>query len=170
MRYMVASALLVKTVVATGVTAGCGRAAIRQLISRNDGPYNVIVGSRRPESSETEAAAKELLSCRKSRKTSITYLPLDLLSLQSVENFSALVRDHLGAETKIDILLHCGGMLSNKRNILTLPNGKQTEQTIVVNTLSPVLLTRRLLDCLAPTARVTIVSSVFHNRAPQSKC
>lgn len=167
---MVASALLVKTVVATGVTAGCGRAAIRQLISRNDGPYNVIIGSRRPESSETEAAAKELLSCRKSRKTSITYLPLDLLSHQSVGNFSALVRDHLGAETKIDIFLHCGGMLSNKRNILTLPNGKQAEETIVVNTLSPVLLTRRLLDCLAPTARVTIVSSVLHNRAPQSKC
>jgi NAD(P)-dependent dehydrogenase (short-subunit alcohol dehydrogenase family) len=158
-----------KTVVATGVTAGCGLAAIRQLISRYDGPYNVIIGSRRPESPETEAAAKALLSCRKTSKTSITYLPLDLLSFQSVENFADLVRQHLGAETGIDILLHCGGMLSTERNILTLPNGKQAEQTIVVNTLSPALLTRHLLDCLAPAARVTIVSSYMHTKAPHSK-
>jgi NAD(P)-dependent dehydrogenase (short-subunit alcohol dehydrogenase family) len=158
-----------KTVVATGVTTGCGLAAIRQLISQNYGPYDVIVGSRRPASPETEAAGKALLSCRKSGKASITYLPLDLLSLQSVDHFASLVHHHLGSEKKIDILLHCGGMLSNERNILTLPNGKQVEQTIVVNSLSPALLTYRLLDCLAPTAHVTIVSSYMHHNAPQSK-
>lgn len=158
-----------KTVVATGVTAGCGLAAIRQLISRNDGPYNVIVGSRRPESPEMEASAKALLSCRRSSKTSITYLPLDLLSFQSVEHFATLVRTRLGTETGIDILLHCGGMLSTEHTILTLPNGKQAEQTVVVNSLSPALLTRHLLDCLAPAARVTIVSSYMHTKAPQSK-
>lgn len=158
-----------RTVVATGVTSGCGLASLKQLIAREDGPYNVIVGSRRPENPQSQSDAKEVLSLRRSDQTTITYVPLDLLSLESIEKFPTLVKERLGADTKIDVLLHCAGIISTERTLLPTPNGQKVEETLSVNSLAPALITRRLLDSLSPTGRVVLVSSALHQRAPQSK-
>lgn len=158
-----------KTIVATGVTSGCGLAGLRQLIAREDGPYNVIVGSRRPDTAESQAATKELLALRKSNKTTVSYVPLDLLSIESVEKFPTLVKERLGPSTKIDTLLLCAGTMANERRLINSLNGQKVEETLFVNTLSPALITKRLLDSLSPTARVVLVSSTLHSRAPQSE-
>ncbi|KAF8309883.1 NAD(P)-binding protein [Clavulina sp. PMI_390] len=154
-----------KTVVATGVTSGLGLHALRQLIERDDGPYNVIASSRRPEASQ--AAASELLATRKSSKTTITYVPLDLLSVKSIEKFASAVKDKLGAQTKIDILLLCAGTTSDNRDEVEGVTGQKVESIFFVNTHTPALLTRRLLNSLAPNARVALVSSDMHLYTPQ---
>lgn len=157
-----------KVVVATGVTAGCGLAAMQQLVARDDGPYRVIIGSRRElDSAETQASLKELIALRKSSQTIVEYLALDLVSLPSVEKFATQVKDRLG-DAKVDNLLLCAGAICNERRSIALPNGNEVEETIFVNVLSQVYLTRLLLDTLAPAGNVTIVNSAMHMHGPSS--
>lgn len=158
-----------RIVVATGATSGCGLAVIKNLVARDDGPYTVIVGSRRPEHSKSEATAKGVLSCCRGAKTTVIHFPLDLTSLESVKKFAALVKENLAAEIKIDILLLCAGMGTSKRTALDLPNGDKIDETLVVNSIAQVFLTRCLLSSLTPSARVTIVTSWIHRRAPDGE-
>lgn len=165
------------TIVATGVTGGCGLAAIQQLISNNRGPYRLIIGSRHAlESAEAKTAAEDLLAHRKSSKTTIDYLPLDLTSLDSVRSFAKNVKERLsegteGIQVDVNHLLLCAGAVCNKRRAINLSQTgtNEVEETVVVNSLSQILLTQLLLDNLDPDARVTIVNSQMHLRAPQSK-
>lgn len=155
------------TVVATGVTSGCGLNAIRQLIAREDGPFRILVGSRRPDSPHTQTTPAELLAHRSNPETTITYLPLDLVSIDSVEGFAVRATESLGADTKIDILLHCAGIISGGRTLVKSVDGKQVEETLFVNALAPAILTQRLLDNLSFSARVVLVSSLMHKQAPK---
>lgn len=67
--------MALKTVVATGVTSGVGLASIKQLIARDDGPFNVIIGSRRPETPQSQDAAKEVLALRRNRRAVSQIVP-----------------------------------------------------------------------------------------------
>lgn len=163
------------TVVATGATGGCGLSAIQQLVSSDQGPFRVIIGSRRIlESPEVKAAAEGLLAQRKSSRTTIEYLPLDLTSLATVRTFAAGVQERMGGtedDGMIDVLLLCAGTIcSNRRAINISQTGEdEVEETLVVNVLSQVLLSHILLEDLHPEGRVVIVNSAMHFHGPNSK-
>ncbi|KAE8381773.1 hypothetical protein BDV26DRAFT_289201 [Aspergillus bertholletiae] len=143
---------MVKTVVATGTSSGLGLEAIQQLLHQPE-PYHFILGVRDTITTQT---SYDRLDWDRNVHT-VTVLPLDLLSLPSVQSFAENVRSRLGPH-KLNYLFLCAGMLDSADG--PGPHGSPWCAGLVVNHLAQHYLMHLLRDSLsASQSRVVVVSS-----------
>jgi NAD(P)-dependent dehydrogenase (short-subunit alcohol dehydrogenase family) len=143
-----------KTVLLTGGNSGIGRAAAAELARRR---ARVVITARDRDRGE-EAAAQIR---RSAGWTQIEVADLDLARLSSVR---ACAERFLAEHDRLDVLvLNAGGMQAQRQ---VTEDG--FELTFQANHLGHFLLTRLLLERLKESApaRVVVVSSVIHRRAP----
>ncbi|KAF7597018.1 hypothetical protein BBP40_011384 [Aspergillus hancockii] len=143
---------MTKTVVATGTSSGLGFEAIKHLLQRSE-PYNFILGVRDTVTTRAEYCNLDF----ERTKHTITILPLDLLSLPSVQSFAQSVLSRLGSK-KLDYLFLCAGVLDSASG--PGPNGSPWCEGYVVNHLAQHYLIHLLRDTLSTSqSRVVVVSS-----------
>ena len=129
------------TIVMTGATSGIGAHALAHLTASPN--TKIIVGAR---------GGRDVPNA--------TVLPLDLASLQSVRDFAAAVKQHLGGN-KIDMLvLNAGAQFRHAERSVD-----GFEMTFAVNHLSHYLLARLLLPEIAEGGRIVITTSDTHDPA-----
>ncbi len=133
-----------RTVVMTGATNGIGEVAVRSVAT--DSGTRVIVGARR--------SGGHLPS-------SVTVLPLDLSSLESVREFADTVIDHLEGEP-IDVLVLNAGTQASNLDGRTVDG---FETTFGVNHLAHYLLARLLAPVLGADGRLIVTTSDTHDPA-----
>eukprot|EP00092_Neocalanus_flemingeri_P005183 GFUD01005575.1.p1 GENE.GFUD01005575.1~~GFUD01005575.1.p1 ORF type:complete len:357 (+),score=112.03 GFUD01005575.1:160-1071(+) len=141
-----------KVVVITGGNSGIGLETARELARQG---AIVTLGCRSKE--RGEAAAADIR--RTTANENVNFLPLDLLDLQSVRQFSKDIIEHVD---KIDVLINNAGFAdANKEKKMTRSKDK-LEVTLQTNHLSHFLLTNLLKQKLAASgnARVINVSSM----------
>ena len=132
------------SIIVTGASGSMGKAAVKALAAKG---RSVIMACRNLQ--KGVAARQEILS--QVPGAALQLLPLDLGSMSSVRAFAAAVRDSDPA-----------GLLNNAG---TMPSHFSLtedglEQTVAVNYVGPYLLTRLLLDHLAPDAHIVNVVSL----------
>ena len=135
----------------TGATAGIGRAVAAQLAGR--GATVWAVGR---DAARTHAAARDLATAGGGR---VVPAVADLARLDDVRRLAAEVLDR---SDRLDILVHCAGVVSRERQV----SADGFELQWAVNHLAPFLLThllRQRLIASAP-ARVVTVASIGHAR------
>lgn len=138
-----------KTVFITGVNSGLGYETMRVLSMR--GAH--IIGAARTLEKATDACA--------TIDGETTPVECELSDLDSVADCAAKVT---GMGKPIDILVCNAG-------IMALPELHQKdgiELQFMTNHVGHFLLVKKLMDCLAPKARVVILSSGAHFAAPES--
>jgi NAD(P)-dependent dehydrogenase (short-subunit alcohol dehydrogenase family) len=133
------------TCLITGANRGIGKAAATALARQG---LKVSIVSRDRERGERV--------CQEIGAESV--LVADLASFDSVRTLAAHVCASL---PPLDVLIHNAGVFMNEREETV----DGTETTLAVNHLAPFLLTRELLDHLAPGARIVVVSSEAHRGA-----
>ncbi|CAG8098390.1 unnamed protein product [Penicillium salamii] len=150
-----------KVILVTGGNAGLGKESILQLAKHN--PKKIFLGAR------SESKAQEAIKSLKSsvpNEVEITWIPLDLMSGESVRNAA----EQVNAQTdRLDILILNAG-------VMALPPGETDlghEIQLGTNHTGHFHLTKLLLPTLLKTAeqpgsdvRVVSLSSVGHNFAP----
>ncbi|CAG8400802.1 unnamed protein product [Penicillium salamii] len=150
-----------KVILVTGGNAGLGKESILQLAKHN--PKKIFLGAR------SESKAQEAIKSLKSsvpNEIEITWIPLDLMSGESVRNAA----EQVNAQTdRLDILILNAG-------VMALPPGETDlghEIQLGTNHTGHFHLTKLLLPTLLKTAeqpgsdvRVVSLSSVGHNFAP----
>ena len=132
------------SIIVTGASGSMGKAAVKALAAKG---RSVIMACRNLE--KGQAARQEVLT--QVPGAALQVLPLDLGSQRSVRTFAAAVADSAPA-----------GLLNNAG---TMPNHyflteDGLEQTVAVNYVGPYLLTRLLLDSMAPDASIVNVISL----------
>ena len=132
-----------KTVLITGATDGIGLLTARRMV--NEG-HRVIVHGRNP--SKLEAVREELSS----GDVQIDGYIANLSSFSDVEQLAAAITDTYDG---LDVVINNEGVF--KTPIPITPDGLDVR--FVVNTISPYLLTQRLLPLLDNTGRVINLSS-----------
>jgi NAD(P)-dependent dehydrogenase (short-subunit alcohol dehydrogenase family) len=145
-----------KTVVITGANAGIGFATAKYIAAQPD--WSVILACRNAE--KAGAAVQRIHQARAA--SSVSTLPLDLLSLQSVTDF-------VGALDKQDLpplhglVLNAGG-INMKAKTLEY-SGDGFERTFQLNFLGHFAVTNLLLGRMRAPARILFVSSDTHDPA-----
>lgn len=134
----------------TGANSGIGLVTARELARQG---ADVLLGCRRPE--QGRAASEEI-----ARVTgrAPTVLVADFASLAEVRDLASRVAA-LGRP--IDVLVNNAGLMLTERR--TTADG--FEMTFGVNHLATFLLTRLLLDRIAPDGRIVTVASRAHKRS-----
>lgn len=142
-----------KTILLTGGNRGLGRATA-EVLAR--GGHQVLLTAR--DAAQGAAARESVLAAVPS--AAVEVLGLDLGSLDSSRRLAESLRDR-----PLDVLLHNAGVMQQSHARRTTVDG--FEETLGVNVLGPMLLTRLLLPMLllAPAARVVCVSSRLHRPA-----
>ena len=138
--------MAIKTILVTEATSGIGLLAAKTLTSEG---HNVILHGR--SNSKLNKAKNEILSVAKSG--TIDCFAADLGRLDDVEALAADIRSKYEA---IDVVVNNAGLfvMSNPQ----LPDGRDAR--FVVNSLSPYLLTNRLLPIIPKdTGRIVNLSS-----------
>lgn len=138
----------VRTVVITGANRGIGRATAEVLAQRGQ---RVILTSRDLAAGEAARAA----IARAVPGAQLEVRPLDLARLASIHAFA----DALRADT-IDVLLHNAGVMQQSETRRLTADG--IEETLGVNALAPLLLSRLLRDRMSERGRLVFVSSRLH--------
>ena len=144
-----------KVAIITGANTGIGLETAVDLAKRG---ARIILACRSVERGE-KAAVKVR---RRSGNLNVTFLKLDLASLDSIRAFADKV---IQQETHLDLLINNAGV--------HLPFYQQTEDgfelTMAVNHLGHFLLTNLLLDLIksSPSARIIIVSSSLYKRCSE---
>ncbi|TNE46621.1 MAG: SDR family NAD(P)-dependent oxidoreductase [Deltaproteobacteria bacterium] len=139
-----------KVIVVTGANSGLGLETSREMARRG---AQVIMACR--TASKAEAAIADIKSDVPDAK--LTFMPLDLASLESVRSFAeAFTEQH----TKLDILC-------NNAGVMALPYSKTAdgfEMQFGTNHIGHFALTGLLLDTLlaTPQSRIVNVSSLAH--------
>lgn len=163
--------LSTKTILVTGATSGLGFECARQLLQARAGRF--ILPAR--TLSKGEETRKQLLNdpiiLSKNPNATIEVYQLEMEDFDSVVAFIAAL-EKAGVE-RIDIAIMNAGVRKSQKTI----SKSGHEVTTQVNHLSTSLLTFLLLPYLrnasklpgSSPARLTIVSSGFHNRASLSK-
>ncbi|KAF4970030.1 hypothetical protein FSARC_2847 [Fusarium sarcochroum] len=150
-----------QVIIVTGGNVGLGFETIRQICKHN--PAQIYLAARSQD--KAEKAIKDLLQ-ENPKASNISYLKLDLASLDSVE---AAATDFLSRETRLDILV-------NNAGIMMTPEGLTEEGYEIqfgTNVVGPALFTQLLLPVKRATAkvnpqtRVVMLSSAVHVRAPK---
>lgn len=142
-----------KTILVTGGNRGLGRATA-EVLAR--GGHRVLLTAR--------DAAQGASACASIRaavpRAAVEALSLDLGSFDSIRRLAESLPD-----APLDVLLHSAGVMQQSQVRRTTTDG--LEETLGVNVLGPMLLTRLLLPRLAraPAARVVCVSSRMHRPA-----
>ncbi|KAL4933029.1 uncharacterized protein BDV17DRAFT_145558 [Aspergillus undulatus] len=149
-----------KVVLVTGGNTGLGKESIRQIIKHN--PAHVFLAARSEE--KAAAAIHDLESTAPNVK--ITWLPLDLSSIESIHDGAEKFKQH---SSRLDVLLLNAGVMS-------LPPGETKlghEIQLGTNHTGHFYLTNILLPILSRTAeepgsdvRVVVLSSIGHNLSP----
>ncbi|GIJ90526.1 hypothetical protein Asppvi_009483 [Aspergillus pseudoviridinutans] len=150
-----------KVVLVTGGNAGLGKESILQLAKHN--PEKIFLAAR------SKAKAESAISSIKgqiSNNVNITWLPLDLTSVQSIKDAA---QQFCEQSSRLDILMLNAG-------VMALPPGETEmghEIQLGTNHTGHFLLTKLLLPTLLKTAqepdsdvRVVSLSSIGHNLAP----
>lgn len=132
------------SIIVTGASGSMGKAAVKALAA---GGHSVIMACRNLD--KGQAARREILA--QVPGAALQVLPLDLGSMSSIRDFAASVAGSAPA-----------GLLNNAG---TMPahfslTEDGLEQTVAVNYVGPYLLTRLLLESLAPDARIVNVISL----------
>ncbi|KAF8344026.1 uncharacterized protein EI90DRAFT_3027973 [Cantharellus anzutake] len=162
-----------KLVVFTGGTAGLGLAALGKLIENAPTNfeatprfnYEVYIGARSTSDGALQAHFEGVRQSSPSPlEVKAHLLPLDLASLDSIERFAQDVLSNIvKPNKKIDILvLNAGIVVRNVRKTVKLPDNREFESTLFVNTLSQAVLLKRLLHVMADDGRIVLVGSEKH--------
>jgi len=140
-----------KTFLVTGANTGIGFEAARVLAGRGG---RVLLGCR-SERKATEALSRIL---REQPNADLAWIPLDLTSLESVENATEIVKK----EARLDVLVNNAGVMIPPKTLTQ----DGFELQFGVNHLGHFALTGHLLGLLAatPGARVVNVSSKAHDQ------
>ncbi|KAE8153825.1 hypothetical protein BDV25DRAFT_148857 [Aspergillus avenaceus] len=150
-----------KVVLVTGGNAGLGQESILQLAKHR--PQKIYLAAR----TETKArAAISAINGSLSEAVDITWLPLDLMSITSIQTAAQTV---LAESSRLDIMILNAG-------VMALPPGETEmghEIQLGTNHTGHFLLTALLLPLLSQTAdqpnsdvRIVSLSSIGHNLAP----
>ncbi|KAA8641785.1 hypothetical protein EYZ11_007020 [Aspergillus tanneri] len=150
-----------KVVLVTGGNAGLGKESILQLAKHN--PQKIFLAAR------TETKAEKAIGSLKaalSNKVDITWLPLDLMSIKSIQRASELFCEQ---SARLDILILNAGVMALPLGVTEMGH----EIQLGTNHTGHFLLTQLLLPTLLKTAedpnsdvRVVSLSSIGHNLAP----
>jgi NAD(P)-dependent dehydrogenase (short-subunit alcohol dehydrogenase family) len=141
-----------RTAVVTGPTRGLGLECVRSLAAVPG--WHIVLASR--DEAGGDRAADEVRGAHS--QASLKVVPLDVSSLASVRAFP--VRLAAAGTTRLDALVCNAGVQVTHGPRLTA-DGYET--TFATNHLGHFLLVDRLLDRLAPGARIVVVSSGTHN-------
>ena len=134
-----------KTILVTGATDGIGLETAKLLYTQG---HHVLLHGRNPEKLEL---AENTLTALEADGQCERYTA-DLSRLSDVETFASEV---IEKHTKLDVLINNAGIYKTPMTITE----DGLDIRFVVNTLSPYLLTQRLLPLLRANARVINVSS-----------
>jgi NAD(P)-dependent dehydrogenase (short-subunit alcohol dehydrogenase family) len=143
-----------KTVLITGATSGIGKVAAMRIAGEG---ATLLFHGRNQE--KADATKNEIIKTTGNRK--VDYLLADLTSLQSVRQ---LAQDFKNKYSGLDILINnAGGIMNETREITT----EGLEKTLVLNYLSPFLLSHLLFDLIkeSPEGRIINTSSMAYNWA-----
>ncbi|KAJ0164632.1 putative oxidoreductase [Colletotrichum tanaceti] len=155
-----------KVVLVTGGNAGLGLETVRQIAKHN--PAHIYLAARSREKAEAAIGALKTEDNGACASAPITYLPLDLASLESVK---AAAKQFLASSSRLDLLV-------NNAGIMMTPEGLTADGYEVqfgTNHMGHALLTRLLLPTLSRTAaaaaenpdvRVVFLSSAAESWAP----
>ena len=151
-----------QVIIVTGGNAGLGHETIRQLAKHN--PARIYLAAR---SKQKATAAIKSLKESDPHASPITFLHLDLASLESVKS---AVKEFLDSEFRLDILI-------NNAGIMIVPEGLTKEGNEIqfgTNVIGPALFTQLLQPTirqtvkLNPEARVVNLSSASEQMAPKN--
>ena len=139
-----------KICLVTGATAGIGQVTATALAAQ--GANVIITGRNQPKAEQT---VEQIVSATGNQ--AVQYLLADFSDLQQVRE---LAREFNDRYARLDVLVNNAGAFINTRQ--ETPYG--VEKTLLVNHLSPFLLTNLLLKTLqnSPSARIVNVSSDAH--------
>ena len=139
-----------KVCLVTGATAGIGKVTAAALAEQ--GAQVVIVGRNRPK---TEQVVQTMRT--ETGNSDIHYLLADFLEFQQVRDLAEAFRAEY---SQLDVLVNNAGTFFNARH--QTPYG--VEKTLLVNHLSPFLLTNLLRDTMrmSAPARIVNLSSAAH--------
>ena len=126
-----------KTVLISGGTSGVGKAVARSFAELGD--TVVIIGRN-----DTKANTAVIELMHETRNDNISYLIGDLADPEIIKN---IVADFLANHKKLDVLVHCAGIIP-----------KTAEDNIKINLLSHYWLTENLKEALADGGQVFIVT------------
>ena len=139
-----------RVAVVTGANSGIGFETARALAERG---ADVFIGCRSPDKGE-DALARLRKAAPNAR---VEFVPLDLASLESVDDFARKLLDH--AES-LDLLFNNAGVMMTPYG--TTKDGFETQ--FGTNHLGHFALTAKLFPAIrrSPSARVICVSSIAH--------
>ncbi len=137
--------------VVTGTTHGIGRVTALELARAG---YSVAMLCRNPPAAELVRA--EIIA--EVPMADVRVVPCDLASLQSVRRCAQAVRNEFGP---ISVLINNAGIVSSRHRM----SADGFELTFAVNHLGHFLLSRLLLERMAPHGRIVNVASRAHFRA-----
>ena len=140
-----------KTIFITGANTGIGYEAARVLASRN---ARVLLGCRSEE--KAKVAMSEIKTIKPD--ADVNWIPLDLTSLESIENAAIIVTE----EEHLDALINNAGVMVTPKTVTE----DGFELQFGVNHLGHFALTGHLIEKLLenPTSRIVNVSSLAHRR------
>jgi light-dependent protochlorophyllide reductase len=144
-----------QTVIITGGNSGLGYQAAKTILEA--GSWYVVIASRSPE---RNAEAVNRLQ-RETGTTQVRALHLDLASLESVRTFVKVFKQQSDLPPLKGLLCNAGLQTGNPLEYTQ----DGFELTFGVNHLGHFLLVNLLLDSLAPSARIVMVSSGTHDPA-----
>ncbi|KAF7125580.1 hypothetical protein CNMCM5793_001797 [Aspergillus hiratsukae] len=150
-----------KVVLVTGGNAGLGKESILQLAKHN--PEKIFLAARSKAKAESAISS---LRGQLSNNVNITWLPLDLTSVQSIKDAA---QQFCAQSSRLDILMLNAGVMALSPGETEMGH----EIQLGTNHTGHFLLTNLLLPTLLKTAqepnsdvRVVSLSSVGHNLAP----
>ncbi len=143
-----------RTVLVTGATDGIGKETARELARQG---ARVLLHGR--DAGRAATARREIRS-----STGNDQVDVVLADFTSLDQVRALAGEVHGLTERLHVLVDNAGVYQQRRHLTE----DRLETTFQVNHLAPFLLTNLLLDLLlaAAPARIVVVSSAVHQRAP----
>ncbi|MCI5081716.1 MAG: SDR family oxidoreductase [Saprospiraceae bacterium] len=136
-----------KNVLITGANKGIGFEIARQLGKK---AFKIWLAARNAK--RGQQAVQKL----QDEGISATFVELDVSQTESIQQAFQFVGSHL---QKLDVLINNAGILLDQDNSLLQMPPKQVEETMQINALGPLYVTRAFLPLLATGSRVINVSS-----------
>lgn len=149
-----------KVVVITGASTGIGLESAKSLAKAG---ATVVLTSRTESKGQMAVSmVQDFLRQEGIENSKVSYVQLDLDSLDNVKSFPSRFESTVGKESKIDVLM-------NNAGVMALPDLQLTkdgyERTFQSNHLGHFALTAKLVPFLSDSARVINVSSLAYTIA-----